>query len=206
MHHFSIQSPSFSSNLVQRFISFFCPQNNKILLVEWQATHALLPSRLDQWKNGGLSKRLWVDQTGHSQEQEGRDYAVDASTPASPGVWSFNGVGGNVQTGTVVQHCDAFDSIPRRSFKNLVSAGPEVVHCIGYYLVLCSFHVSVPELSLMHPASVWVSNFFLIGDVGCFHTLAFSFCSVMVDSRIVSSDRECKKSAILFKITVEWTF
>jgi hypothetical protein len=50
----------------------------KELLVERHATHAQL---LGHWRNGGLSKRLWVDQIGDTQQRPDQDNTGDASTP-----------------------------------------------------------------------------------------------------------------------------
>jgi hypothetical protein len=66
----------------------------------------------------------------------------------------LNGVGGSVRMGIIVQHCDIFKSIPRHLFKKMVSAGPEVVHRNGQYLLLCPSHFSVLELALMHPTYI----------------------------------------------------
>jgi hypothetical protein len=48
------------------------------LLVERHATHAQL---LGHWRNGEISKRFWVDQTGDTQQQPDQDITEDASTP-----------------------------------------------------------------------------------------------------------------------------
>jgi hypothetical protein len=52
-------------------------------IVEWQATHAPLLSLLDHWRNGGLPKRLCVDQIGDSQKESDQDSTKDASIRVS---------------------------------------------------------------------------------------------------------------------------
>jgi hypothetical protein len=62
-------------------------------------------SLLDHWKTGGLSNRLWQDQIGDSQKEPVQDYTEDGSVQLAE---AFNGVGGSVRTGIIVQHCDTF--------------------------------------------------------------------------------------------------
>jgi hypothetical protein len=48
-----------------------------------------------------------VDKTGDSQKEPDQDYTEDASALAE----AFNGVGGGMRAGIIIQHCDTFQQV-----------------------------------------------------------------------------------------------
>jgi hypothetical protein len=144
-----------------------------------------------------------VNQTDHSQKQQGQDYMVDASTPESSVGWGFKRCGRQCADGhcrgTLRHFRQYFSEFDKKNWFQLVQKHftvKDIVYCCALLtLVFQNWPLCIPSL--------FVFNFFLISDVGCFHNLAFPFCSVMVDSRIVSSDSESQKSVTFLKTTLE---
>jgi hypothetical protein len=78
-----------------------------MFLVEWQTMRAQLLSVLGHWWNGGLSKRLWADQTavGKSQARTIRRMLQHLQLQL---VQAFNGVGSSVRKAIIEQHRNTF--------------------------------------------------------------------------------------------------
>jgi hypothetical protein len=177
----------------------FCMPSEKVFLVQWHATHTLLLLPLCHWWNGGLSKLIWVDQSGDSQKEPVQDYMEMLQHLRVQIAEVFNGIGCSVRTGIILQYCPKFrqqsSAFGLNRWFQMVPKHFNINPSVG----------SVPKNN--HHFSRRCLSFELLCDSRCrvfpFHTLTSPLWSITVNPRLVPSDITPQNSATCIMITVQ---
>jgi hypothetical protein len=140
---------------------------------------------LGQWRNGVLSKGLWVSQTGDSQKEPHHDYRAHEGWFSTSKfswwrLWRVRAaVCANGHYCATLRH--VLTVVLGVWFEWLVSAGPKAFHHNGHCLLFYSLLVVFQNwpLCVTFPIDIWVLNlnFFLTRDIGCFHSILWRYLS-----------------------------